>query len=516
MSQQTHRISLYRLKDNKRPNDLELTAAGYDLVFSNSELKLFLKAAHESTPPWLKFLAAHLDQSHLNLKNRSASFVLLNRRADRTYAVTGGFGYLQIEKHAESDFGVEVAKRMIPHDSIKAISQRVPRGEVRQVFRTFSEYDPIRDRDNFMRVLQSLYGRGSFEGKSFRVEGKTSIVLRTQKSASDLGSIIDEVEEVLAREPSVKLIQSFDVVEEAETINTLTALLEPTVLKFWCENGPRDTFYVEFADPLTQFRATSFKIGIGRRNVEVDDFELELIRKQLSQIGINQITSDELRRMWVEGRDDNGALIIARSRIWDHLIGEVEYEGRDYLRFASRWLRLRNELRDSLNQQLQAIPILRNELPNWDKATHATEALYNRWVAERMHWQCLDQDFVPLEHYSRLELCDLFDRDNNRFFHIKETWGSKSSYLFSQGEVAGEFLSNDIDFRAKCISKWPFLSGFNPSTAGIIFGIAVSPDKLARFPHNLTYFAKLSLCSAVESLRRLGYSVALTPIKIEG
>jgi uncharacterized protein (TIGR04141 family) len=198
-----------------------------------------------------------------------------------------------------------------------------------------------------MRVLQSLYGRGSFEGKSFRVEGKTSIVLRTQKSAEDLASVIDEVEEVLAREPSVKFIQSFDLVEDTETTNTLTALLEPIALNFWCENGPCDTFYVEFSDPLTQFRVISFKVAIGRKNVEVDDFDLDLIREELSRLGVRHISSDELKRMWVEGRDENGVLVIPRSKIWDHLIGEVAHENRDYLRFGSRWLRLRDDRRAS-------------------------------------------------------------------------------------------------------------------------------------------------------------------------
>jgi uncharacterized protein (TIGR04141 family) len=158
--------------------------------------------------------------------------------------------------------------------------------------------------------------------------------------------------------------------------------------------------------------------------------------------------------------------------------------------------------------------LLTNELTPWDRSVNASEADYNQWIASQKHWHCLDRDFVPVRGYSRLELCDLFDPTKQRFFHIKETWGSKSSYLFVQGLIAGEAFHSDNEFRNQCAAKWPFLADYPVSGGEIIFGVALSAERIGNFPINLTYFAKLSLCSVVDALHRLAYRVLLCPIEL--
>jgi uncharacterized protein (TIGR04141 family) len=148
MAEKTHRISLFRLRDPKHPTELELTNAGYELIYRDGQQELFIKATHESIPKWLPFVLSRLEKDVDRIKNKTASFILLQNYNSKRYAVTGGFGYLQLERYAENEFGLEVAKRLIAPDKVTALSQRVPRGELRHVFRTFNDYYPARDRDN--------------------------------------------------------------------------------------------------------------------------------------------------------------------------------------------------------------------------------------------------------------------------------------------------------------------------------------------------------------------------------
>jgi uncharacterized protein (TIGR04141 family) len=364
-------------------------------------------------------------------------------------------------------------------------------------------------------VLQAVYGRGQFEGSSFRVEGKTSVVLRTRARASELKEVIEEVESVLSREPSVPFVQSFDAVEDQNLVALLTDQLERQVLAFLANQGTRDSFYVEFGEPLTQFKTIEFKVSLGRKSVTVDDFDLEVMQRAMAVAQIAISSAQELRRLKVQGLDENGHTTIYKTAIWEHLIGEIRYENRDYLRLGSRWLCLREELFKALDLRIKEIPVITNEFMPWEKSVNATEADYNKWIANQKQWHCLDQDFVGVRGYSRLELCDLFDPIQRRFFHVKETWGSKSSYLFSQGLVAGEAFHSDSLFREHCVRKWPFLANYPISGGEILFGVALPPEKIRDFPTNLTYFAKLSLCAVVDALNRLAYRVSLCSIQVD-
>ena len=402
MPTKTNRIALYRLRDPKRPNHLELFNAGYELISESNEQKLFVKFAHQSIPTWRTFISEQLAQSRRDVYNSSSSFILLHYHANNGYAVTGGYGYLQIEKFAEKDFGIEVAKRLIGKDKISGLSQRIPRGELRQVLRTFTDYNPARDRDNLLRILQSIFGRGSFEGRSSRIEGKAAIILRTAGRASDLQNVIEAVEEVLLREPALHFVQQFDIVNDIDLSTTLTATLQKQVVQFWSNKETRDNFYVEFDDSLQQFRTTVFKIGLGRASIEVDDFDLDVIRDQLLASGIRINSEADLLRLRVTGFGEDGNVTINRSALWDHLIGELRVGNGDYLRFRGQWLCLLDQFRKVMTERISEIPVLSGELPVWDRAVLTTELEYNQYVAKQKNWHCFDREFVQVGGYSRL------------------------------------------------------------------------------------------------------------------
>jgi uncharacterized protein (TIGR04141 family) len=143
-----------------------------------------------------------------------------------------------------------------------------------------------------------------------------------------------------------------------------------------------------------------------------------------------------------------------------------------------------------------------------------TELDYNKYVANENGWKCMDQDFIYIEGKSKIEVCDVFNKAKKQFFYIKETWGSKSSYLFIQGVTAAEFYSNSIEFREKCSEKWPSEFDVAHKNCEVIFGIATRKEIENEFPLNMTYFAKLNLYNTVATIKNLEYTVKLVPIKI--
>lgn len=126
----------------------------------------------------------------------------------------------------------------------------------------------------------------------------------------------------------------------------------------------------------------------------------------------------------------------------------------------------------------------------------------------------MDADFVHFAGNQKLELCDSYDYERQIFYHIKKTWGAKSSYLYLQGSTSLEYFVRSKEFFSACKAKWPGIFNERPKNGTVAFGIADQKATELGFPKNLTYFAKLNLVRAVQHIKVLEYKVVLCPIEI--
>ena len=139
------------------------------------------------------------------------------------------------------------------------------------------------------------------------------------------------------------------------------------------------------------------------------------------------------------------------------------------------------------------------------------EQVYNEKLAENDNFKLLDRDLIQLGGHSKIELADLYDSSKNRFIHVKNTWGAQASYLFSQASVSSTLYANSKDFRDKCQEHFEIESSERKT---IVIAMAIESKKINDFPLNMSYFAKLSLYTAVSNIRNNGYDVVLAPISI--
>ena len=177
----TNLLNIYRLREGIGLDQIQLEPFGYDLDYSDDEKKLYVLRANPGQLPWVTYFAELIDASKSVPESSSSSFVYVHQRGSRCYAIAGGYGYTKIEKWVEEDFGLEIATRIIRDNDISALNQRELKGNVRQIFRAVTGYNPIFDPDNHTRLLRHLQGKGEFEQKTFTVSGKASVSLRTRK-----------------------------------------------------------------------------------------------------------------------------------------------------------------------------------------------------------------------------------------------------------------------------------------------------------------------------------------------
>lgn len=513
--QKTTRINIYRLRLPSLFDDFDPSRKGYRLEYSDDQTKLFVHPGRNAIPPWVDYMRPLISRDSSFIKNRSSGFVLMKRHGGNLYALTGGYGYTEIREAVLEDFGLQLVLRMLDETGIASIKQRSLKGSVRQIMRAVSGYDPLFDSENYNRILDGLEGKVNFEGRQFRVMGRSSVVLRTERPVDRLNEVFDELEDIIGKEPKVTFPRSYEEVIEGGLIQRLEDDLLQSVRKFWRGESDRDQIYLEFSDPLVQFRCEKFMVKYDRRSIEVEEFDLEIIRDALKEKGANEPeTLQALSKFRVTGVNEFNFNEFENHTFARLIVYETSMDGRHYIRFGNRWYAILDDVQAFLDQELSRVTVDSSLLPEWDKNLNHTENEYNKWVAEQYGWHCLDADLVHLPNRSKIELCDLFDSDNIRLVHVKETWGAKSAYLFAQGVTAAEFYNNSKEFRDKCDEKWPGLLPEPSANVTIVFAVADSRSRQSTFPLNLTYFGKLSCYNAVSGLRAHGFNVVLAPVGV--
>lgn len=512
MATETNRINLYKLRSAASFTGIDPTDEGYRLEYSDEQTKLFVHPGRETSPQWIDYLSPLITNPVADVTNRSCAFLLLRLQGASCYAISGGGGYMELRDEVEDDFGLKLALRMIEEPA--TINQRSMKGTTRQIMRAVAGYDPLFDRENYNRILNALEGKAEFEGRRFRVKGKTSIVLRTVRSVEDLAEVITEVEAILATAEKIHFPRSYEDVSDEETIAALEAQLAEEFLSFWRGEGTREKLYVEFHDPLSQVRCERFIVKYGRKRIELEEFDLTLVRDALVGAGAaSPTTRKDIDRLKVIGIDEAGNHEVTEESFSSLLVFEASIGNSNYIKFGKKWFKILDEIQSFLNEELANLTAYRDLLPQWNLSTHPTELSYNGFAATELAAHCLDQQLIQLDARSKIELCDIYEPITPRFFHVKRTWGFKAAYLFSQGVTSAEFYRNSDLFRAKCQEKWPELFGarINPE---ILFCIADERSQNESFPRNLSYFAKLSLHNAASSLRSQGYEVGIVAIDL--
>ena len=505
---------VYRMKESFTVDDLNMEDLGWDMHHSTDGLWLFTQRK-QKRPAWQGYLSPYLS-SDIPLENMNASFLLFKQHGDRIYALAGGSGWHKLKSHCEDDFGLQAAVRMIDDKSITTIQQRNLKGATLQVFRTVKDYDPAIDSDNYNRILKHIQGKADFEGRRFSVSGRTNLVLRTERSIESIDEVLDDIEELLQQEEKISMPKSFKLVTDDDVIEGLEEELFNAFIGFWDGEQDRDNMFLEFDEPLEQAQAAKFVVKFNRVNIELDDFDLALLRDKLKEAG-EADGGHVYRKFRAEAVNDDGYVVAQVKSIHQAMSFECEVDGVSYLKIGEDWLEILDDVKSFINEKVANLTVVDSQLPIWVKADYPREELYLRACADAdSSLTLMDQDFIHLEGRSKFELCDLYRAEDKSFIHLKRTWGSQSSYLYLQAQVSADSFASQRTVRESASEKWPeHFDGGGVHGHKVVIALAAPASKLIDFPNNLTYFAKLALHNATASIRESGYQVELLKVELE-
>lgn len=514
---ESQKISIYSIK---KPNEFDIDSIirkGFLKVFEGDDKVVLLLKDKKATPSWSRQLSKEFGIAEVS--NVSNSFMLLQRRGDDLYAVCGGYAFKYLKDLYHDDFGLEVAIRLITDaDSITSFHQRALSGAVKQLYHSVKGYNPNFDTENYSRMLRFVEGDSKFEGRKYKVSGRSSLVIRTERGLRQIDEVIADIELVLGGEPKIKFPKTFKQVSDVALRERLNSEFASELAEFLCVPGGDTTISLELDDFIKQNSCESFKVNFNGRSVVLSSLDIDELKSKLhAKIDIADLDADSLLKINFTAKNESGEPILEREPIEKLCVYERSIDGKNFIRLGGKWLEVLDDIQSYIDEEVNTIEVRRGILPDWDKRVHKEEGEYNDFAAREKGFLCTDADFVYLKGgQNKLELADMFDKESKTFYHIKNTWGSKSSYFFSQASVAVETFKKSALFRENIRKKWPneFPPAFKLGQSTVVIGFAITEDKHAEFPGNLSYFTKLSLVNNINKMIQCNVQVILTPVKL--
>mgnify|MGYP003584022232 CR=1 FL=1 len=195
--------------------------------------------------------------------------------------------------------------------------------------------------------------------------------------------------------------------------------------------------------------------------------------------------------------------------------GLISLDGRSYLAHGGHWFEIGNNFVARVDARIDAIKTATVALPT--TALSEKEGDYNQRVSKDSGGAILLMDKKLISHgggKSKFEVCDLFT-ENGHLVCVKP-WGGKSgdlSHLFMQARNSVELINNDHHYREKVRKyihdvgpkfalSWDYICD-EPKDAEVVLAILRGCPK-----ESLPFFAKLSLASCIDDLRKMRFTAS--------
>lgn len=474
----TRKFSVRLLKSGKTFKESHKGIFDFHNISRDGTFTTYISYGKENPPWWRAFL-----EIEKKLLNKSNSAILTVKVKDRVFVYTFGSAHNQLKQECfEENFGFLVTINSIDGEKLKSIDLYSPASNTKQkrvvssILSNIYEYDFDDSKD----LVQKITGVIKDEYKELFTNptGTDTLSIHSKSTKDELKEVSEKLldrfySEDYKNDPYLKDINKIKKasIEEVDKLNR--KLLEKL------NNHDFSDIYMADAEILDQTDFYLYKFGNREfSNLSIDEFDLPK--------SLDIKTLKTLRFSVLKSEDDSHpvqwnlykCLVFEQGNIF--LSKGVVYEiEQDFLK----------EINDSINKH--KIP---NFLPNVKQTER--EDSYNRRVCDDRTRFLLDKKCLNIEGYSKIEICDIYDKAEKSFIHIKKAESSSSlSHLWNQG-VVSEQLANSKNkiYRTKFKQE---VSADVPEKRKIYYGIIKDTE-------TLPIFSKISLFNTIKLLKSLG------------
>lgn len=566
-----NRITVYRLKTRlSSTNGLYIdgfyeafTNDGFGTPESDRKYSIYFQSPDTNPPKWLD-LFSKLDIDYFSdVDSRkpvvaNSGYILIVNQPDSSYVCTGGNGHFRLSGNLEPHprFGIDIARRILKRGELKSLAQKDTTSFVHSIERVFrSKYQPNNDSDNLHRILTNLRGTLNKERSERKeigtsIKASDSLSVTGKKTLEDLFVFINSIDIIYHSQPEVDEsalqlpeLSWIDPNKKALEIELLNTALCNKLIELYRNPIAENTLFIDsekiqFLPDVTE----KFEIRFKRQSYDCsNDYEQAL--KTIGQILSNSSSpANEFDKVRIAVHCIEAAAPFEKPAI-ELICGDVEHNNDSYFLSSGRWYCANQNFKEVLDKEIDEIPVIEPEevgLKEWTSTDKEDD--YNKKHRDGTT-VLLDKHFVRIaEEKGPIEFCDLLAVKENKYnlIHVKHDCGAALRALFAQAYVATKLYKEDDEFRKnvhegnigskdnltpedfahlkklelqKKQSIRIVMAIYDDEPSHTVSNTSLQLDASSTLSGTLTLFAKVDLLQRCQSLRSMGYQVALTRIR---
>jgi uncharacterized protein (TIGR04141 family) len=538
MTSKTNKVNFYLLKENIELEDVFKDYSILKQIDVKDGYVLYYNPKSIIQAPWVTeffkttFKYVNDEGKEYNIFNAASSQAILIRKVhfknkSALFAICFGNGYQLLKKDAyEPRFGLITALNILGEDSLRRIDKHdissIPKFVAEQLSKKGGQLDfgldieldillgitgSLDKKDKKEKFLQKIFGT--------TLSGKSNLSVSTKFDIDNIDKLLKA--SYVAYKSKRYENKGFDWIDKIELINSKSSKYKNLISQLdKCLNDSSFDSKIWLAVPeLIEWQnVQGFYFNKDRENL-YDDVTRESF---ISSCG-DELTVQKLQSTMVHALHSEGERNAYSWTAFECLYAEVGLDNELYILINTEWYKLKTDFVAEISSKYKNI--IKNHSSNIQflsyEETHGDENGYN----VKMHQQipnsvCMDaKNIVHGGKKSKIEFCDIFDKDSKSIIHIKKYSGSSVlSHLFAQGFVSAELLHNDDAFKTKVQDKIKELSGADYSFGNIdgfniVFGIIAKPNK-----NDIPFFSMVNLNNIFNKIKNMkGYeaSIAFIP-----
>jgi uncharacterized protein (TIGR04141 family) len=425
---------------------------------------LYIKPTFANPPRWQALLAEAFDLAQIDLRVKSSSAVLFISMDGRKFALTFGHGHTMLdESMLVHDFGLKASLGTVSPEQLRNIDVMRPESTaLRKRHQTgrSSRIDEF-EIDHLLDVVRSITGRSGDQEFAKKVTGTSALKITADL---DFSTIAAKCSRALGLYETNAYQENFALIDNLrpERDPLLLSQLDQDILRALSDQE-LDHIYLSPPDIIDQQEIVGFKFRGYAGDPIVPDLDIaDYLATRPGDEALDIETIKRRHKVFVQYEADDAAR--PQWPIYKCLIYETELQGHRYVLADGHWYRIDAGFRERVNQFFEERTV-RFDLPA--AGNEEFERDYCVRLAQQNGFALFDrQTFSFPGDPTGYELCDVLTRDRI-LLHTKpyRNGSGTLSHLFRQGEMAGELLCREPEFRRQARQH---LLGQRPDWADVI------------------------------------------------
>ncbi|WP_229071446.1 DUF6119 family protein [Actinoplanes sp. DH11] len=405
------------------------------------EAKFYFSQNEEPNPiPWVETFSDFFKGKEPSNLIYFAAYVF--SKSDHCFVLTYGKSHFYVRQHCDHDFGIEMAKRIGTEGDIKQTGSKRFAGRKRKEIRSYTRNSPldIESGESVDYLRTTIHGEAR---KRFGQVGKfgSSALLNVPMTKDQIGSLLNEVVELLKQDENFKLPRT-TVIRDEEELRTYNEALLDAILD--------DDSAAEFSHDMHDLVGVDFVFTGHER------YTLSLRGKKREFLGERELDVADLRQYITSERIPREDVLDIKIKVeaedrkpYTKALGDaIEFvvDGENVMLAQGRWVRFNEDYVDQLDSSIDSITIEATELDLQSIAK--TEGEFNDSDVVKNHgYLNADKDFTKIVTLMSVpvEAWDLYR--SGVVYAVKFGTAQKLGYVCDQASNVLEILRNNANIK---------------------------------------------------------------------